>query len=311
MFLQRFAIPLSLSLALVGCSKQADPAAAPSDTSGDGPEVVVLDAGAEPREPLRLTVDEGARATSTMTMAFDIAMTIGGHEQQSQAMPPMVSTISTHVTDVSDGRITFEMTYDSFSVQDGPEYAPQVVQAMEDAVEGISGMGGTFVMDDRGAMLEGEVDVPDDVDPTVRQMLEQLSTQTEQLTVPFPVEPVGEGARWVVSTELTVGEITTNLTMNYTLSSLEGEEYEFDVATEQTAEPQDATVPGMPPDASAKILDYELDGEGTFTGQTSMLLPSATTTAGGTVRMEVTSEGDTAEMVQDMEIDVSIETVPA
>lgn len=309
MFLRRLAVPLSLSLALIGCSKTSG-SGGEQDTSTDE-RVVIVDVGSKPRKVLRYEIKEGSRATSRMTMGFDMSMAMGDQQMPDQQIPPMVSTISTLVTDVSNDRITFEMTYDSFSIKDGPAHSQEIVSALRQAVKGISGMGGTFVMNDRGVVLEGSVDVPEGVDPTFAQMLDQVSAQTEQLATPFPAQPIGEGASWVVTNETEVGGFTTDTTTTYTLLSRSQDTFELEVEMEQSAKPQNISMPGMPAGATAEILKLEGSGEGTTRGSTSMLLPSATMASSSNVRMKITTEGETTLMTQGMDITVSMKTLAA
>jgi hypothetical protein len=146
-------------------------------------------------------------------------------------------------------------------------------------------------------------------DPNTRNTVESLNTQMEALTVPFPAEEVGTGATWETARDANLAGIETKVKMQFRLNSLDGDQYGLEVAQEVTAAPGPANVPGVPPGATVQVQDYLVKSTGTSEGTIASMLPARSYIAGaGDIRMQISSEGQTGNLVQHLEIEVSFES---
>lgn len=205
---------------------------APTD-AGDGspagaPEVTVLDAGSDPHQQLLLDVTDGQTETSHITM------TVG---TQAQGIPPVQIPVTmsfvTTVEDVTDDQITVSFAYDDLSAQLPPGAPPSAQDQMDSMFAAFEEVSGTFEVTPSGAVTSTKFSLPDDAPPELSSMIDQLASQSTQFAVPFPSEPVGDGARWKVENSLELSGIAVDQTATYTLDSIDGDDYSISVRLDQ------------------------------------------------------------------------------
>ena len=260
-------------------SEPADPGsseAAPAP-AGDVPEVELLDEGAEPRVPFAIDVEVGETETSVLTVDQEI------DAGQVIDVPAIEITLTNEVVAVGE-TIELRTTYDDVSVVDpGAEGAAEI----EAAISSIEGVSGTTVLSPQGATLSVELDIPDDVDPTVRQTLDQFQDQASSLSVPFPEEDLGVGASWRITNEPTISDVTVRQTTTYEVTSLDGDQYELAVTVDQE------TLPGT--SQGAQIIGGSGTTEGTTSGTAGALAPDRADSS-GTNSVTVESGGQQQEV---------------
>ncbi|MDP8986829.1 MAG: hypothetical protein M3N11_00545, partial [Actinomycetota bacterium] len=209
------------------------PTTAPRDV--EGASITLESPGAVPRQVLRFQVQEGDTSEATMTMAMSTTVEADGQALPGSAIPPVQITIRSEVVDVADDSdtITTRFSYADANVVDDGTVDPQAAEAMREGLSVLHELSGTATINSRGEPVSSEFDVPDDLDPTSRQMLEQVSHQVETLTVPLPEEEVGVGAIWRADTSSSLGGIDTVLRLTYELKELEATRYVLAVSYEQ------------------------------------------------------------------------------
>lgn len=296
--------------ALVACgsnssdTEAADTATSPAAVDG-GPVVTVLDAGEEPREKLRLELHEGQHAEATMTMETSIATSIDGQSSPAIAAPAISMGMVVDVESVDeDGIITSRFGYDGVDVAGNDAQARQ----MEKAMRSHSDLRGTMTSTDTGAVLDAELDIPDDAPATMQSVLTSMESQLQNLTAPLPQEAVGVGARWTVATEAAISGIDAEITSTYTLVEIIDDRIVLDVELEQVASDQDLDVPGAPPGGALRLDSMRLSGSGRTVVDRGALFPrSAEISISGESRMTIEENGATSEMVQDLEMTMGVE----
>lgn len=274
--------------------------------------ITVEDPGAEPRQALRLQLREGDASEATMTMTMSTSMEANGQPVPAGAIPPIQITIRSEVVEIDDeaGTISTRFSYPRADIVDDGPVDPQTAQAMRSGLSVLEGLSGTATLTPRGKSVSSEFDVPDDVDPNSRQMLEQVSQQVETLTVPLPEEEVGVGAIWRVETSSSLGGIETVLQITYELRELEGTRYVLGVTYEQTAPPQEAELDGAPAGAVATVQEYLVTGGGEISGDLAQILPaSSTMAAGGDVVLQLDDGSERVELRQRLDFDIGLESV--
>lgn len=287
--------------ALVGCGNKGD---SPTGTIDDnGPAVELVSAGAGELKTIRLDVEPGTKQRGTMTMKMGVEMSLDGQTFPSSDVPPMEMDMSFSVDDVRpDGVIEASFRYGDTRVVGSPG---AMVDALDEQLSTLEGITGTFQTTDRGAVLEADIDVPKDVPTLIRQTMESFQSQMQNLSVPFPVEPVGVGASWTYPTEAEINGIRMNAVYTYTLKSRTADRVVLAYTMKQTAPEQDPKIPGVPDGVEVHLDRMEMSGSGTGVVALGSPMPvKMRNTASGTSRMTMTADGQSQQMRQDMTFDV-------
>lgn len=251
-----------------------------------GYTVTVEDPGAEPRRQLRLQPEEGAVDAVTQRQEMAIEVVAGG---QVQSAPTSVTEmdISYEVDEVTDERITAVGTYDDVRVLDEPGTDPATNTQVRELLEAFRGATATTTYAPDGAVLDAEIDgldLPGSAGPMVEQLASSLVESVETLSMPFPDEAVGAGARWRVDTRTEIVGLPVEIATVIVLDELTD-----DAATgtvEQTLRfvPGDVEVFGTP----ASVVEGELRGGGPITWDlTGGVVPRSDLTTEGTTVLDV------------------------
>lgn len=203
-----------------------------------------------------------------------------------------------------DGIIECSFSYDEIDVEGSGKLADQVEDLLR---ENLIGVTGSIVSTDTGEYVDGEIDVPDDVDPSLRSMFSSLESQLSTMTASLPVEPVGVGATWRVATDATLNGIQTETVYQFKLVERTESGVALEATTTGSAMDQEPELPGMPAGATVHLDSLELDGTGRTEIDLSRLMPveSASTTT-GEIRMSIEVDGSTSTMVQKLRILVGL-----
>ncbi|MDQ3758763.1 MAG: hypothetical protein M3331_02310 [Actinomycetota bacterium] len=287
---------VALAFGVAGCGEDTD------EVGGDTPTVEVLESGSEPRQELVLDVEPGDEATTTLTFDFSTSGTLDGSPLPEQDVPVYSIDFTTTVDEVTDEEITSSFAYDEVRVERAGA-DPAVVEQLESQLGALQGTGGTLTQAPSGAVIEGTVDQPEGLDPVLESLLSQTNEQLKSVTVPFPEEPVGVGAQWQSDTSFEIGGVTTNQAATYSLAELDGDRYALEVEIEQTVVPGEI-------EGGGSIIDSDTAGGGRLEGSLSSLSPvQSSVSTSGTVTSEVpASDGATQELVQEIEVEVTLES---
>src|SRR6266511_1630785 len=246
--------------------------AAPAGAQASGPpEIRLLDSGRAPREPLRFGAAAGTSSTSRLTTEVTITQELGGRSQ-TVSTPPITITLSNRVASVTpEGEATIDFSYDKAEVKDDGSVSEDQLAQIRQRLEPIAGITGSLTISTTGAASKGSVDIPSDVDEQTRQLLEQLEEQATQLTIPFPEEAVGKGARWKATQELEVSGATLRQTTRYELKSRDGDRAKVSAHIDQRADNETLDTP----QGSATLVRSRADGKGTITADLRQPLPAS------------------------------------
>ena len=281
-------------------------------SGGDGAgigEVELLSSGSEPREELRLGLEVGQTFRSTMVMRMGLTMTIDGEPMPATALPPMRFVMSGRVDELSgDGVATYSFTYDELRADPAEGVDPNVVSQVDASLQAMKGMRGTGTVDRQARSGKATLDTAGVTDPNLKSTLDSFTSQVSNLTVPFPSEAVGVGARWRGRQEVLLNGITTRSTSTYTLQRRDGDEYEFEVEQDVTSPKGEVDLPGLPEGASAELVDYAVTNRGTIRGRLSSLLPvSSRLSGGGDIEMGVTQGSERSTLLQKLTMDLALD----
>jgi len=273
-----------------------------------GPAVKMIDQGAEPRQELRFKVNKGDQQKVEMSMDMSMKIDMQGMAMPEQRIPTTKMLMEVSVTDVMDnGDTRWEMTVLSADVVDDPTINPMVVSAMKDGLKGITDFKGWAVITNRGFVKEADITIPPTADPQMRQMMEGTRQSLDQLTAPLPAEPVGVGAKWEVSQDISQQGMTIQQTAKYTVTAIEGNLIKADVELTQRADQQKVDMPGMPPGVSAELLQFDTKGGGnTQIDLTKVVPPAGTVSADMSMRTKIDAQGQSQTMAMSMKMKIDI-----
>ena len=273
-------------------------------------DVVVVKQGSEPRAELRLGLKAGDTFRSAMTMKMGIAMTVNGQQVPNTATPAVRMVMAGRIEEVSDtGVAAYRYTMEELGVVPAAEVDPAVAAATTQALASMQGLTGTGSVDRRGTAGPATLDTTKVTDPAVKSMLDSVTSQVANLTVPFPEKAVGVGAVWRAKKEAVLNGITTETTTSYTLVARDGDGYELDVTQDVTAAKGDVAIPGLPAGATAEVIRYQLANTGHITGNVGRAIPSKSrVSGGGDIEMRVAEGGGpTQSLLQTLTVDITFE----
>jgi hypothetical protein len=280
----------------------------PTSAPNAAPSVELLEPGAEPRETLRFKLTEGAQFRATMTTEMAIDIEIDGEKMPASTVPPTLIDMTAAVRRVApNGDVDYTFTMEKFRVGDGT-VLPPAAQRTFDQLDGVTGQA---AMKATGESTKFDLDMPPDLDPQMRSMLDGMSSQLAKTTAPFPTEPIGTGARWRTTASAELNGLRTDLTTTYTLRERTGDRYLTDVSYEQSAPEQDAELPGLPPGVRAHVDNVAISGSGEIEGSLSLVFPvTSRMQGGGTMDMSVDDGQSSADMHQTLDMTIGVESVP-
>ncbi|PCC75046.1 hypothetical protein SAMN02745121_03749 [Nannocystis exedens] len=297
--------PPPAPVAAAPAAEPATPAVAPdaAATAGNGSVVTLIEAGAEPREPLRLKLTAGQEQAMVMTMRMGMAMQVGPNAMPKTDIPPLQMTMNLKVAEITgEGDIRSEFSLAKIEVLPDPKVPAAMVDQLKTVLGTMNKMSGTSLMTPRGIVKSADFDLPADVNPQLKQTVESMRQQINQMSVPFPEEALGVGAKWTVTQQLEQQGMKLEQVATWELKGREGSVVKLASTIVQTAAPQTITAPGMPPGATVSLDRLDSSGTGTtevdlthvapIKGDMSLKSSLAMTTDANGMKMPMTMDMD-------------------
>ncbi|MBW4650150.1 MAG: hypothetical protein KME06_15895 [Kastovskya adunca ATA6-11-RM4] len=276
-------------------------------------QLQLLDAGAEPRQELRFSPVVNAKQTLTITTNLDMVTAIAGQPIPSFKIPASRMTMETVVTQVDpNGDIHFDFSYTDGDVVADSSASPEVVNAVRSTLQKMVGIKGSYVIDNRGQVKSTNVDLPEDLDPRSKQLLEQVFSSLEQLSSPVPEEAVGIGAKWRVSSSPTFSGMNLNQNTVYELVSLQDNVATLNANIEQEAASQNLSIPGLPTTAKLNLKSLDSQGQGQVVMQLDEAMPmrSSISIRSNTAMDVEMSQGKTTPIETNLTMQINLESQP-
>jgi len=225
--------------------------------------VELLDPGAAPRSELRSQVGVGHSERINVEVLYGLG-SVRRDTVNAVELPPFVLRIAAGPTvrDVLDPRlIRYPVVVDGVDFRD-PKVALTSEMRREMAIfESVAGLRFDIAYDDRGRTRPTPLSIPASTPPRAVRFLDNL--RGSLLSVEFPEEPVGVGARWRIRRELPpVDEIPIPIvqTATYTLAERNGSKATLEVSLHQSATPFD--LGEYAPGTRIRLQAYETMGIG-------------------------------------------------
>jgi len=270
---------------------------------GAPPAVTVSSTGAAPKKALRYVIPSGQKATMDITVNMGMSMNLAGMAMPMD-MPGMKMTADAEVTKVDpNGDITYTLAFTGLTVDATPGTNPAVAAAFQGAAANITSMKGTTTISNRGVTKSAKMDIGD---PTMQQMLGQMTSTIENLSNPFPEEAVGVGAKWEVRQALTSGGQTSFTKTEYEVVALDGDTVTLKMKMEQTAPPQSVSNPALPPGTEVSLEKLVGSGTGTTKINLNSLVPSVEMNSTISTAMVMSMGGASQPVTSDMTLKMII-----
>jgi hypothetical protein len=262
-----FAVALSTA---VGIVTPAPAFGATGRGSAEPRSVELLENGKAPREPLRLTPSAGTSASSIISFVLTIEQTLGDERVLDLETPEMQLPFETTIQSVDGaGNATMGFAYGAPTVGTGGDR--QVAEQLEQTLPALAGIGSSITVDPRGTLVDGALGVSGEASGGA-EILASLNDQLAQLSVPFPEEAVGVGARWRARATLDLNGVEVRSTFVYTLRGRDGGRIELSVRITQTARDQPVESSALPSGTDVRITSYKNKGRGSVTFDLAQVL---------------------------------------
>jgi hypothetical protein len=265
--------------------------------------VTVMEAGAEPRQTLRLHPEVGTEQRVELRMKMKIGMTLGTQEIEPTPMPEVTVVLDSEVQSTGD-EIRYAFTVAEASRSAG-EFSERVTKAVDQAVAAMQQTKGTLEIDARGTIRNSKIDSPELPTPGLRPSLTGFQQAFGQLYPAFPDEPVGLGAKWKAISHFDLGGVPVQQEATYALLRRKGDEIELTVTFSQAA--SDAI--DAPDAVQMNVTSFGGRGEGRVTldlGNVAPLQGSAHSRSLTVSTLEVANRQNvTMDMALDLRLDGS------
>ncbi len=264
-----------LGLALMAGIVAGPPVSAWQPAPPVPPAVTLLDAGTGTRQPLRYTAKVGDQFVRQFTMQMSLATSVDGVQQPlPPASPAMSFRITMRVTDVNaNGDMTVDFDYSNASVVDEPGVPDALVAAIRSSLAQVNGTHGRMVMSSRGGTREASFDLPPGIAPALRQQLDSMSQSLSDAAPTVPEEAIGVGARWRAERQMNTQGAAAKYVSTYTLNGVTNGVFSIGVELAVTADPNDMSIPGLPPGVKTRLDGMSGTGSGRYTIGPGDVLP--------------------------------------
>ena len=269
---------------VVACTKHETRTAKPAK---DDDPVALLEAGEEPREPLRYKIAPGT--TTTSNIDFGLAWLATSRRGAELSVVPGVRlhvVSGPAITSKKGTRFDVRIVKSEALVPMG--VSPEIARELNQGAAVLDNVGGWVEVDDRGIVQASELnerakrpDVP------VRLLVMIINARTTLSRVVLPAEPVGVGARWEARKELVLYGFKVSQVDTYTLAERDGDELKISVETRQTALPQ--TVAFEEEGMDLSVDSYSMQARGEIIANLAALESNAAASGESVGLLEVTT----------------------
>jgi hypothetical protein len=240
-----------------------------SATATNAPVIKLTAAGSGPKQALRFTAKAGMKKVLVLAMDMGMTITVGGMPR-TQQVPTIKMSMDIVVASVAangDIRYDFKLR-ESEVVTDDPN--DPVAASVKQALSGMTGLGGSAVVTNRGFTQKVDVNVPAGANAQVVQFVDSLKQSIGQMSAPLPEEPVGVGAKWETTIKLQQNGLELQQVGTNELVALDGNTITLDLGVKQTAAPQTIEKDGT----KVELKSYTGSGGGHTTIDLTQLVPS-------------------------------------
>jgi len=273
------------------------------------PATDLLTPGAAPRRVLQVALTPGV---TTLALTTDIDVTQRASGTTATVPSPAVRELVTFtVGPVTNGTAEVSFLIKSAAVvRANTDLTDAQVASVNEAYAALVGIGGTGQLDTQGHLTGFTYQSPATVPPELRTYLDKVQDQFQDLTVPLPTEAVGVGAQWrstrtVVSSGVNIAQETT-----YTVTSLSDTAMGYTSVVTQTAQDQAMDLPTLSTGTTTRLVSARLTGQAAGTTGFTSLAITAHASSKGTQVLDLTTNGKTQRLTQDLAVTTDVAPAP-
>lgn len=245
-------------LAFAGC-KESETAADASAADDDG--IRVLDKGDRPRSLLRYNIPAGTTTASSTTLRVATLATSGNRAAMT-LLPGLRLDVVSGPAALTERGVKFEVDVVKSEALIPEGFDPELAQELRDGAAVARDIGGWIEIDDRGTMLDGELNQRTKrADLPIRLLRMLLNTRETLTRVRLPEEKVGLGARWETRKQVRAYGFDVQQVNTYTLVDRAGDEVMLNVTVQQMALPQTIEFPEEGIEVSVETMTAQAEGQ--------------------------------------------------
>ncbi len=224
--------------------------------------VQLLSPGEGPLTELRFQPELGSVQRIKIISQQAIEMQLGDTKIPQQALPATVVTMQLTMVEV-DAAGQFKVAFKTVDVNidQTTGIPPALLQRMRNSLQPLKSLGGEMIVTPRGTVVSARLDTRE-LPKSAQGIMDNLTKNMNQLVVPLPAGPVGVGARWRVTQNLS--EMGMPITQEATVT-LEGRDgNQLTLVSEMVQKVREGTVklPNIPPGVTVYTKASESEGRG-------------------------------------------------
>jgi hypothetical protein len=249
------------------------PLSAEQLSTAEPPSIQLVEPGKEPRRTLRRSVPPGFEQKLSFTTKIAVKALFQGVLGGSVDYPIATYEMSVKAEGTVPGESTTVLfTVNKVSFADLSTTPERQRDEWKKAATLVQGATGSYTFGARGWIENVKVELRSRTSRKARQMADDLEWSLQQLSMPLPEEPVGEGAKWTVKNGLKQGGVQVDQLATVELVTIEGPRVDVKMGIEQAATPQDYTQPGGFGEA-LELKSLTATGSGEATWNLTELVP--------------------------------------
>ena len=287
--------------ALGGCKSNTA-----KDAQGVDP-IQVIDAGAEPRAPLRYAIPRGTITKSTMEI--DMAELATTSTSSGLSIPPKLRfhIVAGPSFEGKGGTTRLDVRIVKAEAVGPRGTDPAVQLEMNRAISVLNNVGGWIEIDDRGIIRRSDLNTAAK-DPAVpaRLLLMLINARTSLARVMLPFEPVGVGARWKSQKKISFYGFEVDQVDTYTLTQREGNQAALEIEVVQSAPSQTVTFEEEGIALSLESLSMSAQGQVTLDLSALESISGATGQAGEVLNVKTVDGSETVELDSAFEVRTTV-----
>lgn len=301
------ALVLAVILLTSGCGlfRGSDPTVERTRQTPEGPTLLLIDAGAEPRRPIRFELTEGTSVDLRHRVDLHLTQRTSDSESPQVLDPPVTHhtvrlTVDAVAPEGSD--VSFEIIDAGIDPSDTVLTDAQIVE-LTSAVQAVVGLRGAMRVDPTGRVLDLRYDDVAGGPGSLDADLAELESSLMVLVPVLPSEPIGRGARWRTVHRSSVGGLQLRQVTDHEVTGIEDGRLTYRSTVTQTAPEQDVEAG----DLGARILAADVVGTATGMVSTTDLSSESETSMRGTQVVELSAGADPARrMTQELDLLISV-----
>jgi len=244
----------------------------------------LIEPGAEPRRAMRYAPPADPVQIADLAMTTELELGATG-QKMAEPLPKTRMTIEARgsTSDAATGAVRFELAITEADLADGAAAGPtRAGEKLAEVIRGMKGLMGTKTTDARGLSQQFTLAFPEGssgpmTTAALRPVVQGFERAIDQMTVPFPDEAIGTGAKWEVAQKVVEAGMALDQTTTFEVIAVKGARVSlrFEVTLAAPPGKLESTFAGG---LAAEVEHLKGSGEGTIEVDLGKVLPVALST---------------------------------